>query len=394
MINKKICEPEVSFIMAPFYLVDDDKLMRSQLINLNYQTNKNFEVVIPDPHYKKRSWLNDFVNSLGYNVVHFPYESNLKTPKMFDYGILNDGALMSSSNKIVVFQDWRYVHHNAVEIIKGFGQSWFITFWWQACYRDKVGTNEFSLQVSTQDADAMYEQGIYPAVNCEISYSNSFNYPASWGHYCMDRVLWMQINGIDEVATNTRHAADLDISCRLQEFWRRRNWTPNIPVIKHIMVRLNHNKGGLFGGSSVPLDYEINNKYMSCCFTRTGEMNDKAFANYTVEKIRNGEWIKLYETPYSDHFKKNNTNPELDSKYATIGFQCKNCGVIGEMPHWWDKSPEARASSLIGIGSGEIKLGRNLLAIHYAICNETFENKVKVLRNSWYNQDFLKTTDN
>jgi hypothetical protein len=386
MLNKKIYDPKFSFVMSPYYLIDDDNLLKSQLFNLNYQTRKIFEVIIPDPHYKKRSWINNFSNQLKYNVVHFPYESNLKTPKMFDYGIFNDGVLMSSSNKIITFQDWRFVHHSLCDILLNFESMWFVGFTYQTCNRETHDEN--SIKIEKMEAHKLYNTGFFPEIKYETTYTNTFHNP-SWGHYCINKELWMQINGIDEVATNTRHYADLDMNCRLQECYRRKGWTPNIPMLKNVMVRMNHRKGGLFGSSHVQVDYEVNNSFNNCCFIKTNSMNDKNFVEHTLEKVRKQEWIKLYEVPYSEKFKRTNTNPNLDTNHSTIGFQCKNCGVIAETPHWYEKSPEARVSSLLGIGIGNIKLGRNLNKINKAFANKTFEEKIKILRNSWYEPEFL-----
>jgi hypothetical protein len=128
MINYKLCNPDYSFVMAPFYLIGDDELLKSQLLNLNYQTDKSFEVVIPDPHYSKRKWLSEFVKTLQYNVVHFPYVINPNIPKTFDYGIFNNGVLMSSSNKIITFQDWRFCHPKIIKILKMFNSFKFVGF--------------------------------------------------------------------------------------------------------------------------------------------------------------------------------------------------------------------------------------------------------------------------
>ena len=59
-IHTKTTTVEFSFLMAPFYLIGDDELLKSQLLNLNNQTDKSFEVIIPDPHYSKRKWIKEF----------------------------------------------------------------------------------------------------------------------------------------------------------------------------------------------------------------------------------------------------------------------------------------------------------------------------------------------
>ena len=77
-------------------------------------------------------------------------------------------------------------------------------------------------------------------------------------------------------------------------------------------------------------------------------------------------------------------------KNSTIGFQCNSCKIIGETPQWYEKSPSARFKSLIGIGNDKHKLGRNLISINRCLNNKTFEEKVKILNESWYNEEFLK----
>lgn len=362
--------------MAPFYYTEDDILLKSQLKNLEFQKDKTFEVIIPDPHYKKRGYLESFVKNLSYNVVHYPYESNLQTPKSFDYGILNDASLMASSNKLVIFQDWRFCNVQLVQILKKFNNSWFIGFEWQG------------YENTTPSGKKLYEEGVIPSFSCELTHTNTFH-NSSWGNYCINKNLWLEINGIDEVATNTRHYADLDMNARLSKCYASKGWVPHIPMVKNGMFRLQHNKGQLFGNSHVPLDYEVNSSHLSCCFVNTGGMNDKQFTHYAFQKIQSGDFIKLYETPYSESFKRHNGNPALDSSLCTLGFQCRKCGVIAETPHWYEKSPDARIASMIGKGVGNIKLGRNLSNISVELNNQSFEKKVEILRSSWYDPKFL-----
>lgn len=371
--------------MAPYYLTENDLLLKSQLFNLNQQTKKHFEVIIPDPHYKKRGWIRDFADKFNYNVVHFPYVSNLKTPKMFDYSILNDAVLMSSTDKLITFQDWRYVHPNLCDILKLFDSMWFVGFQWQVC--DLQDHSKSTLPITVDEVKRMIGVGQYPSIPYEIKKIDSFQNP-SWGHYCIDKKLWMQVNGVDEVVTNTKHYADLDLYCRLGELYRRKNWSIIVPMVKNVMVRMSHEKGNCFGGSHKPLDYEVNTNFRNCCLKNTGSMNCAKMFDYTVDQIKSGEWIKLYQVPKTEG-NKDPSHVSTDRK-TTIGTQCTKCGVIAETPHWYEKSPQERVKSLIGVGHGDIKLGRNLQTISDVIKDKPFEQKIKILRESWYNQDFLK----
>jgi hypothetical protein len=385
--------------MAPFYFIGEDELLISQLNNLKFQTDKKFEVVVPDPHYEKRGWLTNFAKTLNYNFIHFPYVPNLKTPKSFDYGILNNAVLMTNTNKIITFQDWRFCHPKLIKILRQVSDHKFIGFNWQVLYKDACDGVEWdgkrtthhkksTINISVNDAVKMYETGFFANIPWEASREKTFN-NSCWGHYCINKDLWMQVNGIDEVATNTRHYADLDLNARLEELFKSNNMHIEIPMIKNVMVRMMHNKGLYFGGSNIPLNFEVNNLHKNCCFIDRGSMNDKKFVLYTIQNINNGKFTKLYETKYSEHFVRHNTNEALDTNHATIGFQCNDCHVIAETPHWYEKSPNARIKSLIGIGKNGNKIGRNLNIINELIKNKSFEEKVSILENSWYEDKFF-----
>ena len=384
MINYKLCNPDYSFVMAPFYLIGDDELLKSQLLNLNYQTDKSFEVVIPDPHYSKRRWLSEFVKTLQYNVVHFPYVVNQNIPKTFDYGIFNNAVLMSSTNKIITFQDWRFCHPKIIKILKMVNNFKFVGFNWQVLYKDdcrkSISHSVSTIPISIEDANILYRDGIFNDLPWESTRVNTFH-NSCWGHYCINKDLWLTVNGIDEVTTNTRHYADLDLNTRLQEYFRVKNLVIEIPMIKNVMVRIMHEKGQYFGGSNIPLDFKINEDHKNCCFVNTGMMNDKASVEYVVSKINKKEYVKLYETKYSEEFVRNNNNDALDKNHATIGFQCSKCGLIGETPHWYEKSPSARIKSLTNIGIGKHKLGRDLNHLNNLIAGQSFEKKVEILNN-------------
>lgn len=392
MTNHNIIEPEYSFIMAPFYLIGDDELMKSQLMNLNFQTDLSFEVIIPDPHYTKRSWISSFAKNLKYNLIHVPYVPNTKTPKSFDYGILNNAVLLSNTNKIITFQDWRFCNHRLIEELKINKEYKFIGFNWQILYKDsEVSSTHHSkstIDIVVDDIKKLYEDGLFPEMEMNKSIVNTFH-NACWGHYCIDKQLWLDVNGIDEVATNTRHYADLDINARLEYFHKKNGQMIEIVMIKNAMVRIMHAKGNFFGGSNIEIDHKYNKEHISCCFSKTGGMNDKVYTDYVVEKIMNNEYIKMYEFEYSKDFVDNDKNDFLDKEYSIIGFQCNSCGVIGETAHWYDKAPESRIKSMIGVGT-KIKIGRNLKTIYDEINEKSFEEKVEILNNSWYDKKYLE----
>jgi hypothetical protein len=371
--------------MAPFYLIGDDELLKSQLLNLNNQTDKSFEVIIPDPHYSKRKWIKEFYEKLGYNLIHYKYETNFKIPRTFDYGIFNNASLISNSENLIIFQDWRFCHHELVERLKKTNYE-FTGFNWQVLYTEEspLSTHhpKSTIEISTVESKILYENGIFPTINVEESLVNTFH-NSCWGHYCISKKLWMEINGMDEVATNTRHYADLDINTRLQEYFRRNNKIIEFPMLKNAMVRLMHNKGNFFGGSNVELDYKVNIEHTKCCFIGTSEMNDKKFTHYVIDKIKNGEYSKLYEIEYSENFKNNNKIESLDDEYCIIGFQCNKCKVIGETPHWYEKSPNYRVEAMFDIGTDNFKIGKNIKSINNNLLGETIQKKIELVANYW-----------
>ena len=397
-IHTKTTTVEFSFLMAPFYLIGDDELLKSQLLNLNNQTDKSFEVIIPDPHYSKRKWIKEFCEKLEYNLIHYKYETNFKIPKVFDYGIFNNSSLISNSDRLVLFQDWRFCHHELVERLKKTNYE-FIGFNWQVLYSEEIQLNscdplgnsqestvthhpKSTIEISIVESKILYDNGTFPIINVEESLVNTFH-NSCWGHYCISKKLWMEVNGIDEVSTNTRHYADLDINTRLQEYFRRNNKIIEIPMLKNAMVRLMHNRGNFFGGSNVELDYEVNQSHLKCCFLNTSSMNDKVFTDFAIDKIKKQEWDELYRTDYSESFKKNNKIESLDSEYYVIGFQCKNCKIIGETPHWYEKSPLSRIKSLNNIGTGSFILGKDIELINKELNNKSVQEKIKIVTENW-----------
>ncbi len=394
MINHhKIEYPKFSFVMAPFYFIGDDELLKSQLLNLNNQTVIDFELIVPDPHYKKREWLKNFVECLKYNVIHFEYVPNKETPKSFDYGILNTAVLMSNSNKIVTFQDWRFCNRDLVKKLLKFRKYKFIGLRWQVLYKDdsSISTHwgKSTIDLNINQANELYSTGNFPEININYEFVNTFH-NSCWGHYCIDKDLWLEVNGIDEVVTNTRHYADLDINTRLEYYHKLNGLKIEIPMLENAMVRIMHSKGNFFGGSNIELEHNYNVEHIACCFSNTGSMNDKVFTEYVVEKITKNEYSKIYEIPYSTNFVKNNTNSSLDSQYAVIGFECNNCGLIGETPHWYEKSPNSRYIATIGAGLKNKKIGRNLKKIQIDLDNCNFEEKLKILEKSWYDTKYLQ----
>ena len=365
-------------------------LLKSQLNNLNNQTKKCFEVIIPDPHYKKRTYLSDYCKNFDFNIKHFPYKPNNLVPKTFDYGIFNTAVLLSESEKIITFQDWRFCESRLVEKLQNLRNHDFVGFLWQVLYKDDEGYssihNKSTINIEIDDAKKMFETGCFPEIEIENYLTDTFG-NKSWGHYCIDRSLWMELNGLDEVSTNTRHYADLDLNCRLSQIYREKSKEIEIPMVKNCMVRVMHKKGKYFGHSNIEIDEKVNQSHFKCCFRSdsnngwgpVSHMNDKKFTDFIKHKIEIGEYEKLYELEYSEDFKKNNKNESIDSENSIIGFICKNCKVIGETPHWYMKSLNSRTKSLVDIGTSEYKIGRDLNVIDNLISNKSFEEKVKFI---------------
>ncbi len=384
-IHTKTTTVEFSLLMAPFYLINDDELLKAQLLNLNNQTLLSFEVIIPDPHYSKRSWLKEFCKELNYNLIHYRYTTNSKVPRMFDYGIFNNSSLISNSDRLVLFQDWRFCHHRLLETIKNINYD-FIGFNWQILYMEKSPNDihhpQNTIEISNNESIELYNKGLFPDLEIETKFVDTFH-NSCWGHYCISKSLWLSVNGIDEVCTNTRHYADLDINTRLQAYYKTNNKEIKIPMLKNAMLRIMHSKGHFFGGSNIRLDYEVNQSHLKCCFVNTHKMNDKAFTDFAIEKIKKQEWNEVYRIDYEDLFKNNNKNESLDSEYYILGFQCKNCKVIGETPHWYEKSPLSKIKSLDNIGQENFTLGKDIKLINKELNNKSVQEKIEIVTEIW-----------
>jgi len=391
MICHEVSKPKYSFIMAPFYCMEDDWLMKSQLNNLSFITSHSFEVIIPDPHYSKRKWLSEYAKKQKYNIIHFPYVPNTKVPKSFDYAILNHGILMASSETIITFQDWRFVNRNILDVLNSFHQYDYIGLKWQLCIPKEedlitYNINNYEKIIQFDQAQKMLQTGMMPELKEKTSIKNPPE--GIWGHWCISKNLLIEINGIDELATNTKHYADLDLERRLENFYKLKNKPFNVPKIENVMFRTMHQKGNYFGTSNIPIDYNVNQKHLNCCHNQGG-FNDLQHTNYVVDKIKEGQYQQLSVTKYDDYISKIN-NPKLDKQHGIIRYYCNKCNLVSETYHWYEKIPFSRIKASVGIGKGDYKLGRNLEKIKLAIENKNFQEKVTILNNSWYEEDFLK----
>ena len=76
--------------MTPSFWDDAHMLLRAQLRCLAEQRNRDFDVMLVDPHYRKRrTVVPELAEIYGLEIAHIPYEPNVHVAKKLDCAIFN-----------------------------------------------------------------------------------------------------------------------------------------------------------------------------------------------------------------------------------------------------------------------------------------------------------------
>lgn len=385
-------KPILSYLMVPMYYVEG--LLESQLLNLSYQTNQNFEVIIVDPHYNKREKsLQKLFGYLKYNIVYSRYYPHPTIPKQYDYSLWNNCVLLSNTDSVTLFQDFRYSHPELTSFFI-INKEKYLKIEWQVCngVETNIKNGNNFIDINKKDIQDMCLCGIYPeSINIEKK-STILN---NWGHYIINKDLWIELNGIDEHITSLHHYADLDLNARMTNYYDLNEIDKTATTIKNAMIRVAHNRNL----SSSKLTTKFRNGFSTEQFDNITKQPCKECSNlhlygdinyfdYVIELVNSGKYTLIDRKPLCEKFKETN-NDKLDKKNDFVVVQCNTCYTTSESQFWWIRTKNKKFKASIGIGCGKNKLGRNLSRINEDIQNISAKEKIEILKDSWTKEYYL-----
>jgi hypothetical protein len=259
--------------MTPAFKVGEgDWLLRAQLRCLSEQKFKDFDVVIIDPHYKKRvGYMGELAERYKLNLVHIPYRPNQRVASRLDCAVFNAPYLFSESPRIVRYSCWRFVRPDFTRI----------------CVESKTNVDfrfhsiqQPNFSGKDDSSDTNHPRNIWDTGTDQVNWHNIPTKAgmggATWGadadvdapktlmplnaygNYCVSRKDWLSINGTDEVFTRTAHYEDMDFTLRAQ------NSGIKCERKAHVLYRLSHNYGTHSGRSNEPTDHPLTKNCPEC----------------------------------------------------------------------------------------------------------------------------------
>lgn len=256
--------------MTPAFFYTEDFLFKAQLRCLSEQTNKEFGVLVVDPHYSRRK---DYMPALaaeyGLAITHVPYHPNTLIAKKLDCAIFNAPYLYSESPRIVRFSCWRFVRPDFTDACLTSETN--VDFRFHSC---EAPTEELK-HPETNHNTAIWDMRS-DAVDWDAVPSRAGEKGATWGrdsdadepaalfprnaygNYMVFRDQWLSINGTNEAVTNTCHYEDIDFCVRA------RNANLVCSRKAHKLYRLHHWYGGHSGRANIVPDVQFTKPCPAC----------------------------------------------------------------------------------------------------------------------------------
>lgn len=109
---------ELTVYLPTSYYTRDAWSLRLQFHCLAQQTVRDFDVVLLDPHYRKR-WgtVRELADIYGLTVTHYPYECNQNVSKFHDWTMLNSAFAMIEAKRLLRMSCYRVFKPNMVELV-------------------------------------------------------------------------------------------------------------------------------------------------------------------------------------------------------------------------------------------------------------------------------------
>jgi len=350
--------------MTPSYFYEGDNLLRAQLKCLSEQKAKDFNVLLVDSHYsKRRLYSNELAEQYGLDIIHVPYQPNLRVAKMMDCAVFNAGYCYSESPRIVRLSCWRFVRPDFTEICLNSDTN--IDFRFHNCEArspefahpvidhntqiwntDSVEVHWEHVPVSSgspgalwgPDSDKDESVGLLP-LNC-------------YGNIMIFRDQWLSINGCDETFTNVAHYEDIDFCLRARRAGIQGK------RVAHKLYRLHHRYGAHSGRATALPDHTFRAPCAAC-----------ATASSVLEPTR-------------FDLRARKDRGELDVRERDGVWVCLKCLLCGPNYHK-ELSEHLNIDRIRSLVLPEYKIGRNLNVLVADMDGKRTEEKVELFTRSW-----------
>jgi len=383
--------------MTPAFYDEGHMLLRAQLKCLSQQTFKDFDVWLIDPHYDKRKEvIPEIAEHYGLNIVHVPYSPNTFIAKRLDCAIFNAVYCYSRAPRIVRLSCYRFVTPDFCEQIMNSPINVNIDFYSfnvGPCMMEEIERRSGNIVPHTKheivwnfESDEVHWEHIPQEPGCGMNGQWNGNeslslarwtpeaeiktgiipFPVNaYGNIMFWRDNWLNINGTNEVFTNTDHWEDIDLDLRANISGQSAIRLPKI------MFRLFHWHGGFSQRSNVEVDHPCFQQCDSC----------KHFLRYANSMSDRKDRWKMFEM--REKIK------ELTLYRDENIWRCNKCNLTGAM--WgWENGEADYTNNIKQHGLyratilSDVKIGRNLRRLVGDMDRKSsLEDKVEIYNSSW-----------
>ncbi len=355
---------ELTVAMTPAFYYEWDWLLKAQLRCLSEQTNKEFTVLLVDPHFNKRKgYMAELAEHYKLQIVHVPYIPNTNVGKFLDCSIFNAPYCYSESPRIVRYSCWRFVRPNFTDICLTSDTN--VDFYFHSIepatfegFNELTGHNSDIWDFGSDEVhwDRMPVAGQKGATwthHSEVDAPATLFPKNAYGNYMVLRDQWLSVNGCEEHFSST-HFEDMDFTLRA----RNAGMTCERKAL--VMYRMHHQYGGHSQRSNVVVDYPTKKPCPEC--QKASQVSEPN--RYDLKRrIEIGE----VET--------------LEDKWI-----CKECNLTGAVYHA-DSGEYCNGIETSGRTQSTIntnyKIGRNLRILTADMDGQPLENKIEIFTNSW-----------
>jgi hypothetical protein len=353
--------------MTPSFIYPGDNLFRAQLKCLSQQTEKDFDVVVIDSHYKtRRSYMAELAEKYKLSIIHIPYTPNLNAARRLDCAIFNAPYLFSESPKIVRYSCWRFVRPDFTAACVN--ATHCVDFYFhnvEPPTRDSMHpVTNHDARVWNMDSDEVHwdvvpKKGGEPGASW-TSHSDRDEplqpFPLNcFGNYMVPRKDWFTLNGCDEAIFSSEHWEDQDFCIRANNAGlkcERRSGR---------MIRMHHLYGQHSGRANAVPDFGAFKKICEKC--------EKA--EYTPKPNRRELKRRL-----------------ADNEIEIVGqvWVCRDCHYAGPVFHADEGEYQSRLRRHRIVRSNIIpkfKLGRNLSILAADMDGKSLNEKVEIFNRSY-----------
>lgn len=360
---------ELTVSMTPAFIYEGDWLFKAQLRCLSEQTNKNFTVLVVDPHYSKRiAYMDEIATHYNLQIVHVPYYGNTHVGKFLDCAVFNAPYCYSESPRIVRYSCWRFVRPNFTDL----------------CLKSETNVDFYFHSIEAPNFDALNEVTNHNSLIWDFgsdvvhwdkmpkagepgatwTHHSEVDAPATlfpknaYGNYMVFREDWLKVNGCEEHFSST-HFEDMDFTIRA------RNAGITCERKALVMYRMHHFYGSYSGRSNTPVDHPHKSPCEQCIK-----------ASHVIEPKRFDleRRLSVGEIEY------------FDDKWV-----CKTCFLTGAIYHKdcgeYTDSLE-RSEKISSTINKKYLIGRNLNLLVADMNGRSLDEKIYTYAQSWFDEKY------